>query len=204
MLIALTCSNLCSWLLSYLSHAVFVTWVILFCGHRLGKSQGAYSPLKHVTIKWKVQSQVMVCKIMFHLEWLMSNSLGSEECPFPYPQDDSKDWSPDSPITIHLRPRRVHSGTQTEGPHLSSAASESSRPQPSLLVPVAPPLTSCPSPVPQRKQRYCAKWENRASVVQKHKEPEEESKPSYESLHLVSLWTNIRFFFLQCTVTTWL
>ncbi|XP_050933923.1 RAS guanyl-releasing protein 1 isoform X3 [Lates calcarifer] len=107
---------------------------------------------------------------------------GLEECPFPYPPDDSKDWSPDSPVTSRLRPQRVHSGTQTEGPHLSSAALEAGRLQPSLLVPTTPTLTSCPSPVPQRKQRHCAKWENRASVVQKPKEPEEESKPSYESL----------------------
>uniref|UniRef100_A0A7N6BDU8 RAS guanyl-releasing protein 1 n=1 Tax=Anabas testudineus TaxID=64144 RepID=A0A7N6BDU8_ANATE len=109
---------------------------------------------------------------------------GSEECPFPYPPDESKDWSPDSPVTFHARPRRVHSGTQTEGPHFFSGAPEASRPQPSLLVPTTPTLTSCPSPVPQRKQRHCAKWENRASVVQKPKEPEEESKPSYDCLHL--------------------
>ncbi|XP_050933917.1 RAS guanyl-releasing protein 1 isoform X1 [Lates calcarifer] len=112
----------------------------------------------------------------------MGTSEGLEECPFPYPPDDSKDWSPDSPVTSRLRPQRVHSGTQTEGPHLSSAALEAGRLQPSLLVPTTPTLTSCPSPVPQRKQRHCAKWENRASVVQKPKEPEEESKPSYESL----------------------
>nr|XP_020469574.1 RAS guanyl-releasing protein 1 isoform X5 [Monopterus albus] len=97
-------------------------------------------------------------------------------------EDDSKDWSPDSPVTSHSRPRKVHSGTQTEGPQLSSAAPEASRLQPSLLVPAAPILTSCPSPVPQRKKRHCAKWENRASVVQKPKEPEEEPKPTYESL----------------------
>ncbi|GLD62488.1 RAS guanyl-releasing protein 1 [Lates japonicus] len=112
----------------------------------------------------------------------MGTSEGLEECPFPYPPDDSKDWSPDSPVTSRLRPQRVHSGTQTEGPHLSSAAPDAGRLQPSLLVPTTPTLTSCPSPVPQRKQRHCAKWENRASVVQKPKEPEEESKPSYESL----------------------
>nr|XP_020469575.1 RAS guanyl-releasing protein 1 isoform X6 [Monopterus albus] len=100
----------------------------------------------------------------------------------PVTMDDSKDWSPDSPVTSHSRPRKVHSGTQTEGPQLSSAAPEASRLQPSLLVPAAPILTSCPSPVPQRKKRHCAKWENRASVVQKPKEPEEEPKPTYESL----------------------
>ncbi|XP_008287980.1 RAS guanyl-releasing protein 1 [Stegastes partitus] len=105
-------------------------------------------------------------------------SEGSEECPFPYPPDESKDWSPDSPVTSSLRPRRVHSCTQTDGPPVSEAG----RLQPSLLVPAPPPLTSCPSPVPQRKQRHCAKWENRATVVQRPKEPEEDSKPNYESL----------------------
>lgn len=86
------------------------------------------------------------------------------------------------------RPLRVHSGTQTDGLHLPSSAPESSRAQPSLLAPAATPttLTPCPSPVPQRKQRHCAKWENRASIVQKPKEPEEESKPTYEALELVS------------------
>uniref|UniRef100_A0A4W6EWI5 RAS guanyl-releasing protein 1 n=1 Tax=Lates calcarifer TaxID=8187 RepID=A0A4W6EWI5_LATCA len=135
----------------------------------------------------------------------MGTSEGLEECPFPYPPDDSKDWSPDSPVTSRLRPQRVHSGTQTEGPHLSSAALEAGRLQPSLLVPTTPTLTSCPSPVPQRKQRHCAKWENRASVVQKPKEPEEESKPSYESLESVSVRTKFLFFplnyyaALECT-----
>lgn len=119
----------------------------------------------------------------------MSCSLGSEECPFPYPPDDSKDWSPNSPVTLRSRPQRVHSGTQTEGPQLSYASPEASRLQPALLVPTPPALTSCPSPVPQRKQRHCAKWENRASVVQKHKEPDEESKPVYESLEAVSFFT---------------
>ncbi|KAM7375737.1 hypothetical protein PAMP_005515 [Pampus punctatissimus] len=109
---------------------------------------------------------------------------GSEECPFPYAPDDSRDWSPDCPVTSHSRPPRVHSGTQTDGPLLCSAAFEASRLQPALLVPAPPALTSCPSPVPQRKQRHCAKWENRASVVQKPKEPDEESKPTYESLEV--------------------
>lgn len=139
---------------------------------------------------------------------MISHSPGLEECPFPYPPDDSKDWSPDSPVTSRLRPQRVHSGTQTEGPHLSSAALEAGRLQPSLLVPTTPTLTSCPSPVPQRKQRHCAKWENRASVVQKPKEPEEESKPSYESLESVSVRTKFLFFplnyyaALECTAVT--
>ncbi|XP_030575029.1 RAS guanyl-releasing protein 1 isoform X2 [Archocentrus centrarchus] len=111
-------------------------------------------------------------------------SEGSEECPFPYPPDDRKDWSPDSPVTSSSRPRRVHSYTQTDGPEVFPTAAEASRLHPSLQVPATPNVTSCPSPVPQRKQRHCAKWENRASVVQKPKEPEEESKPTYECLEL--------------------
>ncbi|CAN9502214.1 unnamed protein product [Ophioblennius macclurei] len=107
-------------------------------------------------------------------------SEGSEECPFPCLSDDSKDWTSDPPVA-HQRPLRVHSGTQTDGPQLFSPV-EANPPQPSLLIPAPPPLAFCPSPVPQRKQRYCAKWENRASVVQKPKEPEEESKPTYEAL----------------------
>uniref|UniRef100_A0A3Q3VTC8 RAS guanyl-releasing protein 1 n=1 Tax=Mola mola TaxID=94237 RepID=A0A3Q3VTC8_MOLML len=79
-------------------------------------------------------------------------------------------------------PRRVHSGTQTEGPQ---PFSEAGSPHPSLLVPAAPTLPSCPSPLPQRKQRHCAKWENRASIMAK--EPEDESKPTYESLESVSI-----------------
>lgn len=115
----------------------------------------------------------------------MSHCPGSEEFPFPFPSDDSKDWSPESPVTSHSRPQIVHSGTQTEGPQFSSAAPEASCHQPSLLVPAAPALTSCPSPVPQRKQRHCAKWENRASIMAK--EPEEENKSTYESLESVSV-----------------
>lgn len=109
----------------------------------------------------------------------MGTSEGSEDCPFPYPSDDSKDLSPESPITPR-GPQRIHSGTQTEGLQLSSAAPDTSQTQPSLLVPAAPLLTLCPSPVPQRKHRYCAKWENRASAVLK--EVEEESKPTYEAV----------------------
>ncbi|KAM4625108.1 RAS guanyl-releasing protein 1-like isoform 2-T2 [Polymixia lowei] len=116
-------------------------------------------------------------------------SEGSEEGPFPHPPDECKDWSPESPVPSRLkqpplerRPMRVHSGTQTEGFYLPSTAPESSNLQPSLLVPAPATLTPCPSPVPQRKQRHCAKWENRASIVQKPREPEEENKPTYESL----------------------
>nr|XP_020469569.1 RAS guanyl-releasing protein 1 isoform X1 [Monopterus albus] len=148
------------------------------CGmncHKLCKDQVAFECKKNTKVTSATDSPTPSSTPV-----TMGNS--EEECPFPYPPDDSKDWSPDSPVTSHSRPRKVHSGTQTEGPQLSSAAPEASRLQPSLLVPAAPILTSCPSPVPQRKKRHCAKWENRASVVQKPKEPEEEPKPTYESL----------------------
>ncbi|XP_070835422.1 RAS guanyl-releasing protein 1-like [Chaetodon trifascialis] len=148
------------------------------CGmncHKLCKDQVAFECKKNTKVTNSIDSPTPSSTPV-----TMGTSEGSEDCPFPYPPDDSKDWSPDSPDTSHLRPQRVHSGTQTEGPSPSSAAPEASRLQPSLLVPAAPTLTSCPSPVPQRKQRHCAKWENRASVVPK--EAEEESKPTYESL----------------------
>lgn len=144
----------------------------------------------NLTEKWKVK-YVLTHNLNLQLisfEWLLFHSLGSEECPFTYHSDDSKDWSPDSPVISHLRTRKVHSGTQTEGPQLFSASPEVSRPQPALLVPSSPALSSCPSPVPQRKVRHCVKWENRASVVQKPKEPDEESKPVYESLEMVSFF----------------
>ncbi|KAM9341062.1 RAS guanyl-releasing protein 1-like [Symphorus nematophorus] len=151
------------------------------CGmncHRLCKDQVAFECKKNPKVTNAIDSPTPSSTPV-----TAGTSEGSEECPFPYPPADSKDWSPDSPVTSHLRPQRVHSGTQTEGPQLSSAvAPEASCPQPSLLVPTTPTPTSCPSPVPQRKQRHCAKWENRASVVPK--EPEEESKPTYETLEL--------------------
>lgn len=99
---------------------------------------------------------------------------GSDECPFPHPLNDSKDWSPESPDTSCSRPQRIHSCTQTEAPQPPPAASDITDPQPALL-PAAPPLPSCPSPV--RKERHCAKWENR----------EEDSKPTYECLESVSV-----------------
>ncbi|XP_036006829.1 RAS guanyl-releasing protein 1 [Fundulus heteroclitus] len=114
-----------------------------------------------------------------------STSEGSEECPFPHSSDVRRDWSPESPITPIWRPATVHSYTQTEAPQLSSITPEASRLPSSLLVPIPPSLPSCPSPVPLRKQRYCAKWENRASI--KPKEPMEENKPTYESLECENL-----------------
>uniref|UniRef100_A0A674NZB8 RAS guanyl releasing protein 1 n=1 Tax=Takifugu rubripes TaxID=31033 RepID=A0A674NZB8_TAKRU len=100
----------------------------------------------------------------------------SDECPFPRPLDESKDWSPESPDMSCSRPQRIHSCTQTEAPQLPPAASDITDPQPALL-PAAPPLPSCPSPV--RTLRHCAKWENR----------EEDSKPTYECLESVSVAT---------------
>ncbi|TNM95525.1 hypothetical protein fugu_016608 [Takifugu bimaculatus] len=99
----------------------------------------------------------------------MGTTEGSDECPFPRPLDESKDWSPESPDMSCSRPQRTHSCTQTEAPQLPPAASDITDPQPALL-PAAPPLPSCPSPV--RTLRHCAKWENR----------EEDSKPTYECL----------------------
>lgn len=141
--------------------------------------------LRYVFLTWLVNwtESFCVCGVCKQSDSLIF-SLGSEECPFPYPPDVRKDWSPDSPVSCPLRPVRVHSYTQTEGPQPSSPTADASRPQPSLLVPVPPTLPSCPSPVPIRK--HCAKWENRASVLQKPKELVEGSKPSYESLESVS------------------
>lgn len=126
---------------------------------------------------------LLLCKPSNGLSPLTLSS-GSEECSFPFPPDVRKDWSPDSPVICTLRPIRVHSYTQTEGPQLPSPTADVSRPQPSLLVPVPPTLPSCPSPLPIRK--HCAKWENRASVLQKPKEPLEGNKQCYESLESVS------------------
>ncbi|XP_047467593.1 RAS guanyl-releasing protein 1-like isoform X2 [Mugil cephalus] len=113
----------------------------------------------------------------------MGTSEGSEDCPFPYPPpDDGKDWSPDSPVTSRLRPRKVHSFTQTEGPQLSPATVEAFRIKPSLLVPALPAPLFCSSPA--RQKRHCATWENRASLMQKPKEQGDESKPCYESLEI--------------------
>lgn len=156
-----------------------------------------------------IHLSVLFLRITFIIIFLLCRCPGSEECPFPYPLHDSKDCSPDSPVTPSSRPHTVHSGTQTEGPQVFAAAPEACRIQPCLLVPAAPPLTSCPSPVPQRKQRHCAKWENRASVVQTAKEAEED-KPSYESLETVSISIMLTLFcyivlrYATCYVTsTW-
>ncbi|KAM6916859.1 RAS guanyl-releasing protein 1-like [Lycodopsis pacificus] len=150
------------------------------CGmncHRLCKDQVAFECKKNAKVTNAIDSPTPSSTPV-----TMGTSEGLEECPFPYPPDDSKDWSPDSPVASYSRRRWVNSATQTEGLQLSSADPEASCLQPSLLVPTTPLLTSCPSPLPQRKQRHCAKWENRSSVAKKPTEPDEENKPTYESL----------------------
>ncbi|TNN87303.1 RAS guanyl-releasing protein 1 [Liparis tanakae] len=149
------------------------------CGmncHKLCKEQVAFECKKNAKVTNATDSPTPSSSSV-----TMGTSEGSEECPFPYPPDDHKDWSPDSPVT-YSRPQKVHSATQTEGLQTPTADQEVSRLQPSLLFPTPPPLTSCPSPVPQRKQRHCAKWENRSSVEQQLRESDEENKPTYESL----------------------
>lgn len=150
--------------------------------------------------------------------------LGSEEGPFPYPSEECRDWSPDSAPPSHLRlppklsmPVGVHCSTQTEGPPAPASPPEPSRLQPvqpsllapvpsSLLAPVSPSLTPCPSPVPQRKQRAYAKWENRTSTVLKSREPDEDIKPNYDALETVRfrhhyLWVTdmCSFVYIECT-----
>ncbi|XP_077587980.1 RAS guanyl-releasing protein 1-like [Stigmatopora nigra] len=103
---------------------------------------------------------------------------GSDECPFQYPVVNGKDCSPESPVGSHLRLNRVHSATQTDSLPLSPDT-----PHPSLLVPSGTTsLEMCPSPLRQRKQRHCAKWENRISVARKPRETEEENKSVTEAL----------------------
>ncbi|KAK9533570.1 hypothetical protein VZT92_008679 [Zoarces viviparus] len=150
------------------------------CGmncHRLCKDQVAFECKKNAKVTNAIDSPTPSSTPV-----TMGTSEGLEECPFPYPPDDSKDWSPDSPVASYSRRRWVNSATQTEGLQLTSADPQASCLQPSLLVPTTPLLTSCPSPLPQRKQRHCAKWENRASVAHKPTDPDDENKPTYESL----------------------
>lgn len=140
---------------------------------------------------------------------MISISLGSEECPFPYPPDESKDSGHSSPFFPRSKPSRVHSYTQTEGsqlpsptveaaeasrlqsslavPALSSPTAESSGPQPSLLSAVPHTLPLSPNSMLQRKTRYCAKWENKASVLAKNCKSGDDSKGTHESLELVRI-----------------
>ncbi|MBN3304989.1 GRP1 protein, partial [Amia calva] len=114
---------------------------------------------------------------------------------FTYPTDDihedkSKDWEPATPtisqliLPGELRTRGVHKNTQTEWPPTPTA--ETMLSLPSTLSPCPSPLTPCPSPVPVRKRAY-AKWENRASTVQKPKEQDELHKPTYQQLETEKL-----------------
>lgn len=116
---------------------------------------------------------------------------GSEEsAQFTYPAEESADpgdhtkncWSGPSTPPQPLPFSGVHKGTQTEGPLVTLApSSDSVRPEVSFLSLGNPALTPCPSPVPVRKRAY-AKWENRASTVQKSQEPEEQGKQTQEQL----------------------
>ncbi|KAL4656439.1 RAS guanyl-releasing protein 1 [Arapaima gigas] len=113
---------------------------------------------------------------------------------FTESSDHSKDWHPSSPaLAEHLQFPGIHKGTQTEGNTSSllsvslspNPTAASARPSITLLSPGSPALTTCPSPVPVRKRAY-AKWENRASIVQKPQELEEQNKQSYEQLEKAS------------------
>lgn len=145
------------------------------CGmncHKLCKDQVAFECKKNTKVASAIDSPTLSSTSV-----TTGTSEGSEDCPFPYP-DEIKYWSPSSPVPPPVRLMRVHSGTQTDLSQFPSLGHEAA-----LLSPTTPPtLGSCPSPVPQRKQRHCAKWENRASVVQKLKDSDEESKSTYESL----------------------
>ncbi|XP_034051260.1 RAS guanyl-releasing protein 1-like isoform X2 [Thalassophryne amazonica] len=150
------------------------------CGmncHKLCKDQVAFECKKNARVTNATDSPPLTSTL-----FTMGTPEGSEECPFPYQSDDSKDFSPDSPVPSHSRPLRVHSYTQTDSPLHQSSSPESSRLHPFVLAPAPPSLTPCPSPIPQRKQRHCAKWENRASIVHNPKETEDDSKPTYACL----------------------
>ncbi|XP_061751073.1 RAS guanyl-releasing protein 1-like isoform X1 [Nerophis ophidion] len=140
------------------------------CGmncHKLCKDQVAFECKKNTKVNNNTTDSPTPCPTTV----TTGTSEVSDKCPFQYLSDDSKEWRSDSPVTSHLEINRVHSATQTEGPPLSP---EAAWPHPSLFVLVPPTSPTCPSPLLQRKQRHCAKWENRASVVQKPREPEEE------------------------------
>ncbi|KAI5102118.1 ras guanyl-releasing protein 3, partial [Silurus meridionalis] len=97
---------------------------------------------------------------------------GSDETRFVYPPDtqiDNSDRNKQFSLNTVPRTMMVHKSTQTEGTPSSSNV------QLSLLCPSGPPLTPCPSPIPQRK-RVCA---NKTSNTLN---PAEENKPSYEAL----------------------
>uniref|UniRef100_A0A3P9IWP2 RAS guanyl-releasing protein 1 n=1 Tax=Oryzias latipes TaxID=8090 RepID=A0A3P9IWP2_ORYLA len=168
------------------------------CGmncHKLCKDQVAFECKKNIKVSNTTDSPP-----------LSTTPVAAEECPFPYPPDDSKDYSHSSQFAPRKRPVRVHSYTQTEGsqlscpteeaveatqlqsslavPPLSSPTAECSNPQPSLLTAVPHTLPLSPNSVLQRKTRYCAKWENKASVLAKNCKSGDESKGTHESLEL--------------------
>uniref|UniRef100_A0A3P8ZLS8 RAS guanyl-releasing protein 1 n=1 Tax=Esox lucius TaxID=8010 RepID=A0A3P8ZLS8_ESOLU len=175
------CDN-CS---GFVSHT---TLQYFYCGmncHRLCKDQVAFECKKNAKGVYPSEGPLTPGSTP-------SSISGSEEGPFPYSSEQCKDWSPDSPSPSHLRlppelatPVGVHRSTQTEqhtAPAPSPDLSRLQPVQPSLLAPASPSLTPCPSPVPQRKQRAYAKWENRASTVLKPTESERDLKPTYDAL----------------------
>lgn len=101
---------------------------------------------------------------------LNSFCAGSDETHFVYPpnaladSEHHKQPSPRSPM--------VHRSTQTEG------TPSSSQMQSSLLCPSGPPLTPCPSPVPQRKRVCANKTSNTLNFA-------EDNKAGYEALEKV-------------------
>lgn len=151
------------------------------CGmncHKLCKDQVAFECKKNTKVANTIDSPTLTSTSV-----TTGTSESSEEFPFQYSPDDNKECKYYSPLTSRVRSHWVHTGTQTDISQLTSPAQESGQLLPLLLVPTTgSSLTSCPSPVPQRKQRHCAKWENRASIVQKPKDLDEESKPTHESL----------------------
>ncbi|XP_039597377.1 RAS guanyl-releasing protein 1-like isoform X1 [Polypterus senegalus] len=112
---------------------------------------------------------------------------GSEEGSFSYlngedPEhsDKNRDWDETTSYIKRSCAVSVHKSTQTEGVPPSEAALL----QPNMLSPCHSPLTPCPSPIPVRKRAY-AKWENRASTVQKQKEDDDDPhKPTYQQLEM--------------------
>ncbi|RVE57119.1 hypothetical protein OJAV_G00213170 [Oryzias javanicus] len=174
------------------------------CGmncHKLCKDQVAFECKKNIKVSNTTDSPTSSTTPI-----ATSNSEGSEECPFPYPPDESKDSGHSSPFASRTKPSRVHSYTQTEGSQLpcptveaaeaswlqsslavsalSSPPAESSAPQPSLLSAIPHTLPLSPNSMLQRKTRYCAKWENKASVLAKNCKSGDDSKGTHESLEL--------------------
>ncbi|KAJ8399054.1 hypothetical protein AAFF_G00414330 [Aldrovandia affinis] len=165
------------------------------CGmncHKLCKDQVAFECKKNAKSSSTTDSSPTASSTPTTVGPSGPRSFEQEEGPFTHSANEStdsgdqgKDWHPASPATTPrmqrpmelLPPPGAHKGTQTEWPPALQPAPA----QPVLLSPGPAPLTPCPSPVPMRK-RACAKWENRASTVQKPKEPDNQNKPTYEQL----------------------